>query len=130
MRIGYYGRSRTDEIILALGLIVIAIRTALPISTGTSVYGYAAVKLSFAAAMALPAVWLLSMRALEQRRHALLAVFGTYAYVGVLVVVVDWTRFGTASALFTCAGLTMHLYYVAAREIKWSQADSSQRPSP
>ena len=118
MQIGHHGRTRVDEIILSIGLIVVAIRTALPI--GPSVYGqHLAVKLAFAVAVAAPAVWLLLAGTLDRRRRALLFVFGTYAYVGLLVLVVDWTRFGTSGVLLTCACVAMHLYYVAAREIKW-----------
>lgn len=129
MMIGHTGRTRVEELILAVGLLVIAVRTASPIGT-TSVYGAVAIKVTVGLLIAVPAVFLVLCKKLPARRTSLFWVFVTYAYVGLLVPIVDWTRFGTAGAIFALAALSGYLYYVTAEEIKWTQAQSSRSSPP
>ena len=129
MLIGHTGRTRVDEIFLAVALIVIAVRTAMPLGS-PGAYGTMTVKLAFSAALAVPAVLLLAARSLPRRRTGLFWVFVTYSYTGFLVAIVDWTRFGSAAGLLALAGIAGHLYYVTAREIKWTQAQSPRSSPP
>lgn len=129
MQIGHTGRTRIEEIVLAIALLVIAIRTALPIG-GAGVYGVIAVKLTFGMAIAVPAVWLLLARTLSSRCRSLLWVFITYSYVGLLVPFVDWTRFGTAAVVLACAAIAGYLYYVTAKEIRWTKEQLSHSSPP
>jgi len=125
----HLGRTRIEETVLASALLVIAIRTALPIGSA-GVYGVMAVKLAFGVALAAPALWLLTAHSLTGRRRALMWTFISYAYVGVLVPIVDWTRFGSAAAILALAALAVNLYYDTARKIKWTQARSSRSLPP
>jgi hypothetical protein len=129
MQIGHTGRTRVEEIILACALLVIAVRTALPIG-GPGAYGHLAVKFGFAVLMAVPGVWLLFSRNMVSRKRSLWWVCVTYYYVGALVPIVDWTRFGTAAALFALAAQAGYLYYITAEEIRWTQAQSSRSSPP
>lgn len=129
MQIGHSGKTRIEEIVLAVALLVIAVRTALPIGS-VGVYGVIAVKLGFGALLAAPALLLLCARSLPARRRALLWTFISYAYVGVLVPVLDWTRFGSAAAILALAAISGYLYYVTAREIRWTQEQSSRSSRP
>lgn len=128
MLIGHTGRTRVEEVILGIGLSIIAIRTMAPIGA-PGVYGQLWIKLVFGVLIDTPAVLLLFARSLPARRTALFWVFVTYAYVGGLVPIVDWTRFGTAAAMLSLAGIAGYLYFVTAREIKWTQ-EQSPRSSP
>jgi hypothetical protein len=130
MQIGHTGKTRVEELVLAGALLIIALRTALPIHGGSAAYGNQTVKLLFAALIAIPGMCLLLVRTLATRKRALLWVFVTYAYIGTLVPIVDWTRFGSAAALLTLAVISGHLYYVTAREIRWTQAQSSLSSPP
>lgn len=122
MKIGHWGRTRVEEIILAVVLLIIAVRTALPL--GPSAYNSLVVKMAFAFLTAAPAVWLLLARGLPQRKKALLGVVIAYTFTGLLVVYVDWTRFAVGSALLGLGALSGYLYYLTAREIKWAQQNS------
>lgn len=119
MRIGHSGRTRVEEIILAVALLFVAARTALPL--GATVYGHLALKLVFAVLIAAPALWLLRTHQLAERKRALLGVFITYVYIGLLTVVVDWTRFGSAAAILALAAESGYLYFITAQELKWEQ---------
>jgi len=123
MQIGHSGRTRVEEIILAVVLLIFAVRTAMP--TMVTVYGLYVVKVVFAAAIATPAAWLLLARTLPQRKHALLAVFITYFYCWVLSAVVDWPRFTATAAVFGLCAFAGYLYYLTREEIKWIQQQSS-----
>jgi hypothetical protein len=130
MRIGHSGRTRVEELILAPVLFIIAIRTALPIGNSAGVYGHYWVKILFAALIATPAIWLWFAHTLTQRKHALLAVVITYGYCGLLVGVLDWTRFAAAAAILGCGGIAGYLYYLTREEISWIQQQSSPSPPP
>lgn len=125
MQIGHSGHTRFEELILAFVLLVVAIRTALPL--GSTVYSNAAVKIAFAVLVALPAFFLIKARTLVQRKRALLAVFITYAYIAILTVAVDPTKFAIAGMSVGLGSIAAYLYFVARLEIKtWDQESSSQ----
>lgn len=130
MQIGHTGRARVIEFIIATALLIIAVRTSLPIGNSVGVYGFTAIKVTFAFIIAAPPAWLLIARTLSARRTALLWTCVTYSYVATLVPIVDWTRFGTAAALFALAAVSGYLYYITAREIKWTKALSSRSSPP
>lgn len=129
MQIGHTGRNRFEEVALAAGLLVIAIRTALPIGGSVGAYGLLALKIVFGVLIAIPSVCLLLAGTLKGQRRALFLACATYFYTGVLVLAVDWTRFGTAGALFVLAAVAIHLHYKVARVIRWMQTPSSSRSS-
>lgn len=129
MLIGHTGRTRIEEFVLSAALLVIAARTALPLG-GLGAYGHLSAKIAFAVAILVPAVWLLLARSLASRARALFWTFVTYAYVAALVLIVDWTRFGSAAAILALAAIAGYLYYVTAREIKWIQGPSPQSSPP
>jgi hypothetical protein len=125
MKIGHSGHTRVEELILAFVLLVVALRTALPL--GSAVYVNTALKITFAILIALPALFLLKAHTLLQRKRALLAVFITYGYITILTVVVDPARFGVAGLSLGLGAVAAYLYFVARLEIKtWGQENSSQ----
>lgn len=129
MQIGHSGHTRFEEVALSAGLLVIGVRTMLPIG-GLGAYGVLIAKIVFGILIVIPSVFLLLAGTLKARRRALFMACVTYTYTGALVLVVDWTRFGTAAALFVLAAVAVHLHYIAAREIKWTQTPSSSPSSP
>lgn len=125
MKIGHSGHTRVEELILALVLLVVALRTALPL--GSAVYGNTAVRITFTILIALPALFLLKAHTLLQRKRALLAVFVTYGYITILTVVVDPGRFAVAGLSLGLGAMAAYLYFVARLEIKtWGQENSPQ----
>jgi uncharacterized membrane protein YfcA len=134
MLIGHSGRTRVEELILAMVLLIIAVRAAIPTPNNT-IYGFYWVKAIFAVLIAAPAVWLIAARTLEHRKHALLAAVITYTYCGALPVVRDWSLFGFGAGLIGLGGgFSIYLYYLTREEITWIQQQSSpsqpQGPGP
>lgn len=131
MQIGHTGRTRVEELVLAAVLFVIAVRTAIPIGNSAGVYGTVIAKIVVGLLIAIPAALLLVARTLKCRKRALFWAFVTFAYVGLLVPIVDWTRFGTAAAILGLALISGYLYYVTAEEIKWTpeRSEPSRPPS-
>lgn len=133
MRIGHTGHTRTLEVILALGLTAVAVRTAIPVGNDKIVAG-----IVLGALTTVPAMSLLAARArnLKARKTCLLWVFVTYWCTGVFTLCVDETRFGTVACLMTLAAIAAYLYFLAARELHWTKPPSqgsspqSEGPSP
>jgi inner membrane protein involved in colicin E2 resistance len=128
MRIGHTGRTRVEELVIATVLLLVGVRSALPL--GTTVYGQYWIKAVFAVILTAPAVLLYLSHTLEQRKRALLFVFITFAYSGVLTVVLQWQSFASAGMLLGFSALSGYLYYLTRGEIKWTQQHSSPSSLP
>jgi hypothetical protein len=123
MQIGHTGRTRIEEIVIAVALLIVGARSALPI--GTTIYGNYWIKAIFAVLIAAPAVVLLLARTLERRKWGLLFVFITFAYSGLLTIALQWQSFASAGLLLGFSALSGYLYYLTRGEIKWTQQQSS-----
>lgn len=126
MLIGHAGHTRVIERIVAIPLLIVAIRILIPLPS--VVYTNVGVKVLAAALLVWPSIWLLATKHLVSRKKALLGVFVTYVYSGVLGAVVDPTRFSSSGAWLALAAITGYLYLVTAWEVKWTRGSSQSSP--
>jgi hypothetical protein len=126
------GHTRPIEVIVAIVLLVVAIRVALPLPS--TVYTNIWIKAVFTVLLGAPAVLLLLARGLRARKRALVGVLGTFMYSGILGVVLEPARFAGAAAWLGLGAITGYLYLVTAREMakeaEWTPDGSSPSPPP
>jgi hypothetical protein len=109
------GTYRAIETVMSVVLLIVAVRTAVPVGP-SQIYLNEWLRVLSAAIIAAPAVWLLFAKSAKARPRALLFTVFTYFYLSALGLINDWTRFPSVALAVGFSAIGVILYVGARAE--------------